>query len=238
MEHYKILIELQGHIKSISTHKGNIESQTSRLDFVNKQRDLKETLKSELSEKKSLIHAENVSHEKELFEKEHDLEKANGHLSMVSKETEAKALEKEISTLNPRIDTLQEKVLENMEEIESLEKEISDCTSFINGSLETLEELQSEVGTEVEKENQEIENFRSRAKLLLEDLESGQKSLFLSVKKSVKDDLVITFLQGNKCSRCRFEAPSTQISDIENGRSLELCSGCGRILIPATINAF
>lgn len=237
MEHYKILIELQGHIKSISSHRANIKSQNSRLELVNKQRMLRESSKNELIEKKSLLHNQNISNEKELFEKEHELEKVNGHLSMVSNEIQEKALEKEISTLTPLIDSLQEKVLENMESIESIDQEILDCENFIKGSLDSLEELQSEVNSEIEKENQQIKNYQSRAKLLLDSLESAQKSLFLSVKKSAKDEIVVTFLQGNKCSRCRFEAPSTQISDIENGRSLELCTGCGRILIPATINA-
>ncbi|OUR93642.1 hypothetical protein A9Q84_19430 [Halobacteriovorax marinus] len=238
MEHYKILIELQGHIKSITTHRANIESQNSRLDLVNKHRTLRENSKNELIQKKSTLHDENLAHEKTLFKKEKDLEKANGHLTMVTNDNQIKALEKEVSVLTPLIDSLQENVLENMETIEGLEQEITDCTSFIEGSLESLKELTLEVDSEVKKENQQIENYQSRAKLLLESLETNQRSLFLSVKKTVKDHQVVAFLQGKNCSRCKFEAPSSQVTEVENGRSLELCSNCGRILVPATINAF
>ena len=237
MEHYKQLVEIQGLYNNIGKHKDLILEQEKRIDFIQGQRSKREVALVQLQDRNTEIHTEIVKLEKDLFSKEKELEKANGHLTQVSSESQQRAIQKEIDFLSPLVDELQEKILESMEESSNIDEQIEEAKTFLEGSKSSLLELRTEVDGEIEKENKEISNYNERITLLLEALELRIRTTFSSTLNSMKNGVAISFLKGRECSVCRTEAPSTQVSDVDNGRSLEICSGCSRILVPSTINA-
>jgi predicted nucleic acid-binding Zn-ribbon protein len=238
MEHYKQLVEIQGLYNNIGKHEENISQQNNRISFVSDQRAKRKNELNELKESNTEILKAITELEKDLFQKEKELEKANGHILQVSSESQQQAIQKEIDYLSPLVDSLQESILEEMDKSSELDEKISQAKQFLEGSAESLADLQEEVSFEIKKEEKEIENYQERIQLLLEALELNIRNTFSATLKSSKNNVAISFLRGRECSICRTEAPSTQVSDIENGRSIEICSGCSRILIPATINAF
>lgn len=238
MEHFKNLIEIQSLMKKISTHNENIKSHENRVLFVEATRKKRSDARDNLLNDKENIVKETNLLEKELYAKEKDLNRANENLTKASNQTQMEALEKEISIFSPAIDEIQEKILSNLENLENLEIEIQTADEFLKGSLETIAELKNEVQSDVELENKEIKNYQSRIDSLLSLLEHNHRDFFEQTLKNIKDDQVVSFLNGRICSRCRYEASSTQVTEIENGRSLEVCNNCSRILIPKTINSF
>lgn len=237
MENYRQLVEIQSLFNHIGKHEDLINSQKSRLLFVENQRAKRLDELDDLEIKKDIIGKEIQQLEKDLFTKEKELTKTTEHLSMASNESQMSGLQKELDFLAPKVDLLQESILEKMESMEITEVKISESKVFIDGSLTSLNELKVEVEAEVNTNNKEISNFQSRITLLFEPIEDSVKKSFGSIIERSKDKKAIAFLKGNACSICRTEAPSMQISDIENARTTEYCMGCGKILIPATINA-
>ncbi|WP_127718437.1 zinc ribbon domain-containing protein [Halobacteriovorax sp. HLS] len=237
MEHYRQLIEIQSLHDNISKHKEKIQSELSRLDFVSKQRDKKISELSSIKKRQDEIHSLINSSEKDLFKHETELEKAKSHLDLAQSASQIQALEKEIEFQTPLVNSLQEKILEFMQESEDLEVQVIEFEQFIDGSLNTLKELEVEVQTANKMEEKEINNYNERISLLISALDPSLQNIYNSTLSRTKDSKALSFLRARQCSACGTEAPSVQVSEIENGRSTELCSGCNRILIPATINA-
>ncbi len=238
MEHFKNFIEIQALLKKISTHEENIQEHQNRINFVESSREKRNESRELLISKREELIKESQSLENSLFDKEKDLTRANENSHKASNQAQATALENEIQKLEPIIDQIQENILTILEVVESLDTEIKEADEFLKGSLETLNELKEEVRIDIDKEQQEIKNYSDRMNLLLESLENTQRKFFEQTLKNIKDKQVISFLNGKLCSRCRYEASSTQITEIENGRSIEVCDNCSRILIPSTINSF
>ena len=237
MENYRQLVEIQSLYNHIGKHEDQISSQNSRLSIVEKQRDKRREELEEFTFTTEVLNKTIKELERELFDKEKELKKTTEHLSMASNESQANGLQKELDFLSPKVDSLQESILEKMESIESIQEKILESKEFMSGSLTSLKELQTEVETENNKATKEIENYNTRITLLFEPLGDHVKKSFNSIFERSKDKKAIAFLKGRSCSSCRTEAPSMQVSEIESARSTEFCMGCGKILIPSTINA-
>ena len=238
MEHFKHFIELQSLLSKISLHEDNIKSEEARIIFLESSRDKRLQERDQLLGQRDLIIKVSNEHEKVLFEKERDLKRATDNLTQASSESQMKTLESEIERLSLLTDQIQEEILSKLEEQENIENKINEAEEFLTGSSETLEEIRSEVENFSNNERKEISNYRERIELLLESLSASHRDFFEQTLKVIKDDKVISFLNGKICTRCRYEASSTQITEIENGRSNEVCNNCSRILIPSTINSF
>lgn len=238
MEHFKTFIELQSLLKKIATHEDQVRSSESRIEFIEASRAKRVELRDQLCTKRDQVNKDLNDQEKLLFNKERDLKRATDNLTQASSESQMKALETEIERVTEEIDVIQEGILEKLEEEESITANITESDEFLLGSLETLNEVKAEVKIEVDKELKEINNYKSRIGLLSDSLEKAHRDFFNQTLENVKDNQVISFLTGKICTRCKYEASSTQITEIENGRSIEVCDSCSRILIPATINNF
>ena len=238
MEHFKTFIELQSLLKKIATHEDQVRSSESRIEFIEASRAKRVELRDQLCTKRDQVNKDLNDQEKLLFNKERDLKRATDNLTQASSESQMKALETEIERVTKEIDVIQEGILEKLEEEESITANITESDEFLLGSLETLNEVKAEVKIEVDKELKEINNYKSRIGLLSDSLEKAHRDFFNQTLENVKDNQVISFLTGKICTRCKYEASSTQITEIENGRSIEVCDSCSRILIPATINNF
>jgi predicted nucleic acid-binding Zn-ribbon protein len=237
MENYKKLVEIQSLYNHIGNYLEDINSQNNRLLLIEKQREKRSEELENFNLEKDVLNKDITELEKELFDREKELSKTTDHLSMASNESQANALQKELDFLSPKVDSIQESILEKMETIESLEEKISESLEFLSGSSESLKDLQNEVDTENLKTKKDIDNHSSRIELLFDSVDNNVKKSFSSIFEKSKDKRAIAFLKGRSCSVCRTEAPSMQISEIENARSIEFCMGCGKILIPSTINA-
>ncbi len=237
MEHFRVFIEAQSLLKKIAQHRDHIEEHQKRIQFVEKNREKRKEIKEENQQQVISMGKDISSLEKELFSKEKDLSRANENLHKVTSESQVKALENEIHKLTPLIEELQEEILEKLGRCEEIESEISKAEQFLEGSQVTLVELEEEVSLDIEKEEAKIKNYSQRIDFLLEGLESNNRESFLQTQKSAKDGQVIAFLNNRKCSRCRFEASSSQVAEVENARNIEFCQSCSRILIPSTINS-
>jgi len=232
LQDFSSLVQVQSLENKIHDHLKKIEGHENRITFLNKQRDTKknelEKLEISLAENKKIISED----EKNLFKYESDLEKTKSHISQATSQQQADALEKELSTLNPKIEELEEKILINLDEQESIIEKQNVCTKFIDGSVETLEEIKKEVKADCEIENKEIAKYQERIALLFEECPDNYKSLFLNLNKKFKYKSPVTSVNNGHCNSCRFAVTSVQKSAVETGNNIELCSSCGRLFAP------
>ncbi len=238
LQDFSSLVQVQSLENKIHEHIIKIEGHENRVNFIEKQRQTRqnelENLENQLLENRKII----ADDEKSLFKLESELEKTKFHLDQVTSQQQADALEKEITTLGPKAEGLEEQILENMEKQEDIITKQDSCQEFLNGSASTLEEIKTEVKADCDLENKEIGKYQDRINLLLDECPGDYKSLFVSINKRFKYKSPVTSISDGHCTSCRFAINGVQKATVEKGNSIELCSGCGRLLAPfAAFNA-
>jgi len=151
---------------------------------------------------------------------------------LIAKQEELKASEEEFKKLEKEArDESEDRRLELLMSIDECTTSIKDAESFIAGSANTLKEIQSDVYSEDGYEMRDMEHIEMRIKALIEALSPSARDTFDYVIKFHKIWNFVQYIEGNRCSKCRFVVETSTIQKIENGYSVEACSGCNSILI-------
>ncbi len=232
IEDFKHLIEAQSLEKTIKEHLDGISEQVNRVLHIEKQREIfsKETnlLSSELKEKMTLV----AGLENDLASAESKLEKTNEHIPLARNENEANALQTEVDTLTPKIELLQNQILEILEETEVLEEAIKEKEEFLAGSAKSLELISNEADKEKLAHQSKIDSLEQRVSSLLEQADENHRMAYLLSCKTHKFNHPLCFVSTGSCSVCRYTLNQMQANDIEKGFATESCPGCGRLLTP------
>lgn len=234
---FQNLLEIQSLELLQKKHIDKIEENNRRLTHITKLRAQKVESIVELNKNLAIEKELMANDEKELFIAEQKLSNTKEHLPMATSEKEVNALEKEIATLTPLIETLENTGLELLEKIELIEIEIKEGEEFLIGSKETYDEVKLEVDTENLVEEKELQNYQKRIDLIVPEIE---KIFWTSYQDSSKDHKYknpLTFLVQGKCQSCKFHIDTTSEKGIEAGNTTELCSGCSRLLTTLAVRS-
>lgn len=164
--------------------------------------------------------------------------KLNEQLLLAANEKEQLAFENQIRLVKIEIEQAENLYFQNLEISESMQLEIKDKKEFLEGSFVTLEEIKKEVEINISAEQKIINNRNLRIEALTDLLLPGLKSLYLELEFKFKPKKSISFLIDKKCSECHLQADSQLKNSLEEGRSIETCPACARILIPETAKIY
>ncbi|GAB4021888.1 MAG: hypothetical protein Fur0010_25030 [Bdellovibrio sp.] len=127
--------------------------------------------------------------------------------------------------------TTEDRRLEILLEIDQLEIEIKEAHEFLVGSQETLNKIQKDVYYEDGYEMRDIDHLQMRVQTLKASLSPHDNdTLEYSLKSHPLWDF-IKYIEGNRCSKCRFIIDTSSVQKIENGYLVEACPGCKSLLI-------
>ncbi len=226
------LKEIQSLDNMIKKHLDAISAEEGRLEHINALRkraqDEIENLTNLVSQKK--VTTQNL--EKELFDWENKLAKAEENLPYATNEKEVSALERDRSMSQENVDDLQEKVLTLLEEIEEHENLIREKEVFLSGSQETLDEINLEIEIETRQERQQITNYEARIEVLRQEVPGSLWQTFSEARKKHRFNLPLARIMNKACEKCRFIVDAQTASRVEAATGYELCTQCGRLLIP------
>ena len=167
--------------------------------------------------------------EQDIQENENKAEKSKIKLNNVKSNKEYSAALKEIEDLNKESSSLEDRVLQLMEEIESLEKI---CVEKNN--------TQAELKTEFEREKQEIEKNLVELEKKLAFLEKEREKYYNAVDQEIlkkylyirnaKSGLAIGPVVNAVCQICHMGIPPQKFNELIRGESLMTCPNCNRIM--------
>ena len=167
------------------------------------------------------------------------LNKLTSQLSLAVTEKEQIAFENQIKITKDEIDKLEMNYFENLEASENIFTTIKENNEFIQGSLTTLEEIKKEVAANILIEENHINNRLSRISSLMELCHPSVKNFYLELDKKFRPkSLPISFLLEKKCSVCHMNVDSNLKLSLEEGRTIETCPNCSRLLIPDSARIF
>lgn len=229
---FKTILIIQSIENTVYQHQENIEKHNDRIIFIKKQESdasiQQKELQIESDTKEKLIRSQEIS--LATFEKEYS--KAKNHLLEVTTEKQIKALNQEIDTLAPKIETLETDILQMLEEVEVLKEKLLTKQNFLNGVDKSLITITNEVTAQCIEEEKQITSYKKQRKNLLETIDSELKSIYVNLRNKFKSVPAISFISDHSCTRCGIQVENLKENDLEVHYTLELCTGCGRLLIP------
>ena len=166
------------------------------------------------------------------------LTKLNSQLALAVTEKEQVAFEAQIKLVKTEMNSLEEQYFNNLELSENILIEIKNNQEFFNGSLNTLAMIKTETEKNILIEQTAIDNRNQRINSLIEQLHPGLKDLYLVSEEKFKPKRPVSYLIEKKCSECHMLADSNLKNSLEEGRSIENCPSCGRLLIPETAKIY
>jgi predicted nucleic acid-binding Zn-ribbon protein len=150
-------------------------------------------------------------------------------LNEVKTNKEYRSLLKEIDETNLRIDTLEEKIIEEMLQADEIEKEIktaNEKAAVAHQELSKKREIIFQEKSEAEDKMKKLEENREE---LVPKIPSDQLKLYNQIS-SKKNGIVLSEIHDEFCSMCHMRVRPQMVNELLAGSKIILCENCGRIL--------
>lgn len=224
-----IMIELQHYWDIVMQKESEIERYTKSIQLWEKR--LLE-FKNTLIKKDDLLKNLRLkSKQSELSLEEIDIKisKIEQRKNNIKSERELEAQNNELKTLKNEKDSLENIVLELMDKIEGSEFEVSSLKN-------ELEEIEKQTDSDIKSLKEKIincrndlESYKTKFNELINNLSPSVKTRFSRLINS-KDGIAIAQLNGEICSHCNFQIPSSIAVSTQKRESLNTCTNCGRFI--------
>ena len=236
LESFRHLIEIEALKKENLTNLARITSENKRISDLEERRKKTLVLNENLAlEEKSLKLTESQNQIEDLQLR---LSKLTSQLSLSVTEKEQIAFENQIKIVKSEIENLEMQYFEKLEKSEEILNHIQENHEFLKGSVNTLEEIKIEVKENITKEEAIIDNRKKRIDSLTDLCHPSLKTLYLDLEKRFAPKAAVSFLIDRKCTACHMQVDSVLAHSLDEGRSLETCPSCSRLLIPDTARIY
>ena len=232
LDSFRHLIEIEALKKENLTNQHRITSENKRISDLEERRNKTLLLNDHLSlEEKSLKLTESQN---KIEDMQLRFSKLTTQLSLAVTEKEQLAFENQIKLVKEEITKSEEFYFEALEKSEVLQALIQENTEFMKGSVATLEDIKKEVLINIQIEKDLISNRNKRIDSLIDQCHPSLKDLYLDLEKRFAPKSAVSFLVDKKCTACHMQVDAVLSHSLDEGRSLETCPSCSRILIPET----
>ncbi len=236
LESFRHLIEIEALKKQNQQNLETVASENKRISDLDERRKKSQTQNEELKIEDKNLKLTDMQNQIEDLQAR--LNKLTSQLTQATTVAQETAFKNQIQTTQSEIDKLEEIYFENLEKSEEINNSIKENNEFFKGSLTTLDDIKKEVAAVVLNEENIIANRNKRIDALTENLHPSMKSLYNDLVKKFKPKSPVSYLIDKKCTSCHMAVDAIMKSSLEEGRSLECCPNCSRLLIPETAKIY
>ena len=236
LDSFRHLIEIEALKKENLTNLQRIASENKRISDLEERRKKTLVLNENLAlEEKSLKLTESQN---KIEDMQLRLTKLTAQLSLAVTEKEQIAFENQIKLIKEEIEKLEMLYFESLEKSEEFLTLIQENNEFMKGSVATLEDIKKEVLVNIQKEEDLITNRNKRIQSLIDQCHPSLQNLYLDLEKRFAPKSAVSFLIAKKCTACHMQVDAILSHSLDEGRSLETCPSCSRLLIPETARLY
>jgi predicted nucleic acid-binding Zn-ribbon protein len=142
---------------------------------------------------------------------------------------ELQDLQQEIASLKHRLDTLEDKLLEQMMNVEEAESEVRLCNKTLSDVIEQWNSDHRDLVIERQDLHAELESLNDQRQLALQFVAAESLKLYDNMKKKKANQPIAAFV-GTSCSACGIEQTMAIQQEVHQAKSLVTCLNCGRVL--------
>ncbi|MFW6131857.1 MAG: zinc ribbon domain-containing protein [Candidatus Aminicenantaceae bacterium] len=226
---FESLIELQEIDKKISNISLSIEKIPDQINEIERQKESSRKILTEAKEKLAL----NQKKRRELEATSQDIkEKVSKYklqLNKVKTNKEYSSLLKEIEDAEEEVDSLEEKIINEMLIADSIEEEIRTADkNFQEDNKECIKQKESLL-QEKEELNKKIEGLTESREKLASKIPSKEYNLYQKLHKN-KNGIALSPVNNEFCSMCHMRIRPQVINELKAQNEIIVCENCGRIL--------
>lgn len=167
--------------------------------------------------------------EAEVADLEAGIKESRQRLLTIKKDIEYKAMLKEIAFKEDQRDKKETRVLELLEAIESLSRQLSELEQRIQAEQAALESREAEVAAEMDKLQQERAQLEDRRRVLREGLPAPLLKRYEFISQRRNGGAIAEVRRG-VCTGCHMNILPQQYIDLQKGEEILQCPHCQRIL--------
>lgn len=182
--------------------------------------------------KKSLTQAQvdKKNLELDIENKDQAIRKSGGELNSVKTNDAYKALLKQIDDAKTAKSQLEDKILELMERIDQLQKELKEGEKKIQQDKSVLEKKIADLDAEEKRISDEIDKKKAEREQVVGAIQPAARDLYHNIQRGRTNFTVLVPIKGNICGGCRTILPPTVINEVMKGKEIITCDTCSRIL--------
>lgn len=187
---------------------------------------------AEYLEKQERLEASRRQHrqlELDLQDAQLRLEKYKSDLMRVRNQTEYAAALREIDMAKKLIGALETQILELLETIEGLEREIRERTPEIEARRQHFDVLLAECATAVERLTEELNRIRQQREELAQTIRPDLLARYTRLME-LRDGIALAEVRDGSCTACHMTIRPQVYADVRKGQEILTCDNCSRIL--------
>ncbi len=173
---------------------------------------------------------ERQAKEKDLQGERDHLRKWNARLDKIRDDREHAALQSEIGTLKRVIGRLENDILERMQEIEDIDKDMAKAKDVHAAAQTHAQEEWSKVQEEVATLEGELKELEASRTKFTEGLPAALVNRYRKIADK-RQGQGVALIKGETCSACNTVLPPQLCLQVWKGVVLEGCPSCSRILV-------
>ncbi len=173
--------------------------------------------------------------DRRLFEKEVEaskvqLKKYEDQLYQVQNNKEYDAISSEIDTKKAEIESLENRIIQTLEDEEELKKEVEENKAGIKELESQLSEHRQELQEIDQQTNAEEKRLQVEREKVAKTIDDRHLRQYERIRKAKGGLAVVPIMRGS-CGGCYSAIPPQRIVEIRKGDRLFACEYCGRILV-------
>jgi uncharacterized protein len=228
-EQLELLWELQKidlGLRSIKEEKDRYPKEMKKLD--EKQRAERERIEKEKEKIESLEKARRQK-EGQLALEQEKIKRAGGRMSEVKTNKEYQALLSEIETIKEANNRMEEEILQVMDEIDELKKDLSKREKDAGVSVEKLEGERKKLQEKMAHDEKVWEKQMERRDVLSKQIESKLVKLYNTLKEK-REGVGVVSVKHETCQGCFVNVPPQMFIEVQKNNAIVRCPHCNRIL--------
>ena len=224
------LIELQKTDTNLRRLKKALDSAAERRAAIEQEFEQHASEIREIQSRRDALHTKRADLEKQIAENKTYLERADRNLKHSQNQKEYETAMRETDALQKQIAAFETQIVETMEEVEGVDKEleeradeISSLDSKRQAALAEFDQAQSQDKAKFDVETKHRQNA-------FETLPPRLASIYDRLAKRSRDGIAVAEVVNGSCSACYMQLrPQVQLN-VKKGDEIIVCESCSRIL--------
>ena len=184
----------------------------------------------EIQNRRDTLQAKRADLEKQIAENKTYLERADRNLKHAQNQKEYETAMRETDALQKQIGAFETQIVEIMEEVEGVEKELEERAEEI-ATLDSKRDVAlAEFDTALAKDKKEFDSETKHRQTAFATLPARLASVYDRLAQRSRDGIAVAEVVGGACSACYMQLrPQVQLN-VKKGDEIITCESCTRIL--------
>jgi uncharacterized protein len=224
------LIELQKTDTNLRRLKRSLETADERRAAIEQEFEQHASSIREVQNKRDELNTRRADLEKQIAENKTYLERADRNLKHAQNQKEYETAMRETDALQKQIAAFETQIVESMEELETVEKELEDRAEEISSLDAKRDEALAEFDALTAKDRAEYDaELKHRAEAFA-TLPARLASIYDRMAQRSRDGIAVAEVINGSCSACYMQLrPQVQL-EVKKGDEIITCESCTRIL--------